>query len=108
MDESCRRRGVGSQLVSACEVEAQRWRAAGLAPADMSDVWLEVSLRNAAAVSFYESLAYVSEGETQGREVVRRRWSFGTEHVRRALMRKPLGLSTEKPNKPLAVWRSPR
>ena len=53
-------------------------------------VWLEVSLENDDAVSFYTRMGYEFAGETKGREIVRKRWSFETEAVKRGMMRKKL------------------
>ena len=58
-------------------------------------MWLEVSLDNDAAVSFYRRMGYEFAGETKGREIVRKRFSFETEAVKRGLMRKKLEPPTE-------------
>ena len=49
-------------------------------------VWLEVSLDNAPALSFYRAAGYLPHGETCGKEIVRRRWSFESEMKRRGMM----------------------
>jgi ribosomal protein S18 acetylase RimI-like enzyme len=80
VDESWRKRGVGRRLMEACEAEAARW--------GEESVWLEVSLSNGAARSFYDSLGYTMVDETRGRDVIRKRWSYVSEPARRGLMRK--------------------
>ena len=111
VDESQRRRGIGGLLVNACEEEARTWRAelgatgaveagidseSGADGADegvgglYSDVWLEASLDNTAALLFYRRLGYEFFGENTGKEIVRRRWSFESETVRRGILRKAL------------------
>lgn len=96
VDERFRRHGVGRQLVSACEMEARQWshgEHAELSPE--MPVFLEVSQDNAPARDFYRRLGYEGVAETQGREVVRKRWSYGSETVRRVVMAKALATADE-------------
>lgn len=86
VDARARRKGVGRQLVEACEAEARRWGDDGAHP----HLWLEASLSNQGGLRFYERLGYERVETTSGREVVRRRWSFETIDVQRALMQKSL------------------
>ena len=53
-------------------------------------MWLEVSETNDEALRFYDALGYERVGETVGKEVVRGRFGFESEIVRRGLMRKRL------------------
>uniref|UniRef100_A0A7S3BC36 N-acetyltransferase domain-containing protein n=1 Tax=Haptolina ericina TaxID=156174 RepID=A0A7S3BC36_9EUKA len=80
--EGSRRRGVGQLLVSECEAEVMRWGG--------EELWLEVSLDNAKAISFYQRLGYCFVEETSGREVVRRPFNFEVTTVPRGLMSKAL------------------
>jgi ribosomal protein S18 acetylase RimI-like enzyme len=120
VDERLRRRGVGRMLVRRCEEEARMWRTASASDGTASHTdgkdlwrvdaagggaassggddsaggyehcWLEVSLDNAAAVQFYERLGYEFVAQTSGREIVRKRWSFESEYVKRGVMRRSL------------------
>lgn len=90
VEESQRRRGAGRQLVAACEAEARTWAVEHVEPEVVSEVWLEVSRSNEAAVAFYARLGYELAEFTSGREVVKRRWSFEAVDVKRGLMRKVL------------------
>ena len=52
-------------------------------------VWLEVSTDNDDALGFYRTMGYEVAGETSGKEIVRRRFSFESEMKTRWMMRKP-------------------
>ena len=101
VDAAHRQRGAGRLLVTACEDEVAKWSLPrgetpeGLPACERSDdVWLEVSLDNDVALSFYRALGYETVAETKGREVVRRRFSYESATVSRAIMKKSLLPST--------------
>ena len=83
VDARFRQRGVGRQLVAACEDEVRRWDSKC-----HSDAWLEVSMQNSAAIEFYERCGFEYVAETRGREVVKKRFTYESSDVRRALMKK--------------------
>ena len=111
VDESFRRRGVGRLLVDACEAEARMWDSSAAASTAVTSagadamnsegvedgdarrfeqIWLEVSLNNDDALQFYKRLGYEFVGETRGKEIVRKRFGFESEEVKRGVLRKPL------------------
>ena len=111
VDESFRRRGVGRLLVDACEAEARMWDSSAAASTAVTSagadamnsegvedgdarrfeqIWLEVSLNNDDALQFYRRLGYEFVGETRGKEIVRKRFGFESEEVKRGVLRKPL------------------
>ena len=70
---------------------------------------------NAEARAFYSSLGYASAGETEGRDVVRSRWSYDSAPVKRAVMSRSLRGSgagddspgaEERPGSPAATERA--
>ncbi len=81
--ERFRRRGIARSLVAEVETEAVQHGASG--------VFLEVAVDNLAAISLYEKLGYVQDGEPFVNEWTRRS-NAGPETVRElsVLMRKPV------------------
>lgn len=84
VDPTRRRSGVGRQLVEACEAEARSW------DTPYESIWLEVSATNDAASELYRRCGYIQEAQTFGKEIVKERWGFESQQVRRLLMRKHL------------------
>ena len=85
VDAARRKKGIGRRLVEACEEEARQWDGC-----THEAVWLEVSMSNTGAFAFYQRMGYEQTTVTQGREVVKQRWSFNSQKVQRRLLRKPL------------------
>jgi ribosomal protein S18 acetylase RimI-like enzyme len=86
-----RRRGVGTLLMGCCEEEVRGWAA----PED--EMWLEVTLDNEAALSFYTALGYELVSRSSGREIVRKPFHYELVKLQRGLMRKSIGPRTGVP-----------
>lgn len=94
VDASRRRLGIGRKLMEACEAEAASWaahcRIADGEPAEA--IWLEVTVTNERALSFYHTLGYVDDGSSTGTEVVQHEGGFRLVDVKRHVLRRPLRL----------------